>query len=91
MSRESLKLNKCFTKSTYSIRLWTSRSSKSVLQKWRKVRAPCTLELERETMFLKELKGDRCRPNELRTPGSCARLVRKMRGKNMRENIRRRR
>lgn len=38
-----------------------------------------------ETMFLKEPKGDSCRPNELRTPGSCGRLVRKMRGKNVRE------
>lgn len=39
-----------------------------------------------ETMFLKEPKGDSCRPKELRTPGSCGRLVRKMRGKNVREN-----
>lgn len=50
-------------------------------------------------MFLKELRGDRCRPNELRTVGNCGTWVRKMRGKNVRkpkrgenvrENLRRR-
>ena len=54
-------------------------------------RSESPLYFGRETVFLKELKGDRCRPNELRPQGSCARLVRKMRGKNVRENIRRRR
>ena len=36
-------------------------------------------------MFLKELRGDRCRPNELRTVGNCGTWVRKMRGKNVRK------
>lgn len=86
VSGVSLKLNKCFRKFTCSIQIWVE-SNNQFLGKSEMWHDPSYVRIRMENNVLKELQGYRCRPNGWGAPGSHRRLVREMRGKNVRGNI----